>query len=110
MDENELKILSTSYAPIIKNIIEKDVKFFMFKQTIQWAFNFCEESSVIAAVGKDNIIEINLFSVMHHYFDRDLYTVEYFLLHEIRHIFQHLIIDDYQNGREVPFSKELTIK
>ena len=107
MKKNELQLLSTSYAPIIKNIIEKDVKFFMFKQTIQWAFNYCEESSVIAAVGKDNIIEINLFSVMHHYFDRDLYTVEYFLLHEIRHIFQHLIIDDYQNGREVPFSKEL---
>ena len=44
---------------------------------------------------------------MSHYMAGDLYTVEYFLLHEIRHIFQHLIIEDYQNGREVPFDSKL---
>lgn len=107
MEKNELQLLSTSYAPIIKDLIEKDAKFFMFKETIKWAFNYGEESAVIAAVGKDNVIHINLFSVMNHYMNKDLYTIEYFLLHEIRHIFQHLIIDDYQNGREVPFDSKL---
>ena len=107
MDESELKLLSTSYASIINSLIEQDAKFFMFKETIKWAFNYGEESAVIAAVGNDNVIHINLFSVMNHYMNKDLYTVEYFLLHEIRHIFQHLIIDDYQNGREVPFDSKL---
>lgn len=107
MDESELKLLSTSYASIIKSLIEQDAKFFMFKEKIKWAFNYGEESAVIAAVGKDNVIHINLFSVMSHYLAKDLYTVEYFLLHEIRHIFQHLIIDDYQNGKEVPFDSKL---
>ena len=107
MNENELKILSKSYAPIIKSLIEKDAKFFMFKETIKWVFNYGEENAVIAAVGNDNVIHINLFSVMNHYMNKDLYTVEYFLLHEIRHIFQHLIIDYYQNGREVPFDSKL---
>ena len=107
MNENELKILSKSYAPIIKSLIEQDAKFFMFKETIKWAFNYGEESAVIAAVGKDNVVHINFFSVMSHYLAEDLYTVEYFLLHEIRHIFQHLIIDDYYNGKEVPFDSKL---
>ena len=107
MDESELKLLSTSYASIIKSLIEQDAKFFMFKEPIKWAFNYGEESAVIAAVGKDSVVHINLFSVMSHYLAKDLYTVEYFLLHEIRHIFQHLIIDDYQNGKEVPFDSKL---
>ena len=107
MDENELKILSKSYGQIISDLITSDVKYFMFKQTIKWAFNYGEESAVIAAVGKDNIIHINLFSVIKHYMSSDLYTVEYFLLHEIRHIFQHLIIEDYKNGEKIPFSPEL---
>lgn len=67
MEKNELQLLSTSYAPIIKDLIEKDAKFFMLKETIKWAFNYGEESAVIAAVGKDNVIHINLFSVMNHY-------------------------------------------
>lgn len=59
MEKNELQLLSTSYAPIIKDLIEKDGKFFMFKETIKWAFNYGEESAVIAAVGNDNVIQIN---------------------------------------------------
>ena len=107
MNENELKILSKSYAPIIKSLIEKDAKFFMFKETIKWCFNYGEESEVMAAVGNDNIVHINLFSVMNYYLSGDLYTIEYFLLHEIRHIFQHLIIEDYRNGKEVSFDSKL---
>ena len=44
----------------------------MFKETIKWAFNYGEESTVIAAVGKDNVVHINLFSVMSHYLAKDL--------------------------------------
>lgn len=36
MNENELKFLSKSYAQIINSLIEKDAKFFMFKETIKW--------------------------------------------------------------------------
>ena len=64
MNENELRILSKSYAPIIKSLIEKDAKFFMFKENIKWGFNYGEESEVMAAVGNalkklcdDGIIE-----------------------------------------------------
>lgn len=107
MDDNELELLSKAYGPIINRIIEDDVKFFMFQKTIKWSFNYVDESAVIAAVGKDNIIKINLFSVMNYYMSGDLYTVEYYLLHEIRHIFQHLIIDDYNNKKKVPFCSDL---
>lgn len=107
MDKNEIELLSTLYGKIVKDLIEKNANYFMFKQTIKWTFNYGKESSIIAAVGKDNLIHINLFSVVNCYLEGDLYTVEYFLLHEIRHIFQNLIIEEYKGGKEVPIETEL---
>lgn len=101
MDKNEIELSSTLYGKIVKDLIEKNAKYFMFKQTIKGSFNYGKESSIIAAVGKDNVIHINLFSVVDCYLKRNLYTVEYFLLHEIRHIFQNLIVDEYKGGKEV---------
>ena len=107
IDKSELELLSESYTPIINDLIEKNKNYYLFKEKIRWAFNFGNESEVMTAVTKDNIIKINIFSVMRCYFAKDLYTIEYYLLHEIRHIYQHLVIDDFNQKLEIPVDSEL---
>lgn len=57
-----------------------------------------------------NIISINILFVDHCVENNELYDLEYFLLHEIRHVFQHLDILDYQEGRKYCCSKDLIEK
>lgn len=103
MDKETFKLLSKAYGPIVENIINQNVAFYNFNETIKWRFIYNEDISIVATCNRnDNHIEVNLKSFMNAYFDNDLKVIEYFLLHEIRHIFQHLIIFNYKNGLKVP--------
>ena len=100
-----------AYAPSIKKIIEDNVRFYRYKDTIKWKFGFDENDLIVAACDRNtNVITINLKSVMISHNQDNLKTVEYFLLHEIRHTFQNTIINDYKNGIKVPIDKEVVEK
>ena len=103
MTKEQFEFYSKEYSPIIKNLIEKNREFYGFNQTIRWGFGLDENVSIIATCNrKTNIITVNLKSVIKAIMENDLRTIEYFLIHEIRHIFQNLIIEDYKDNKSVP--------
>lgn len=105
--KSEFELLSKGYAPIVSNIINSDVKFFRFRETIKWCFGYDEDESIMACCNRnDSHVTINLKSFMKSYFAKDLLTIEYYLLHEIRHAFQHSIIKDYKDGLDIPIDEK----
>lgn len=90
------------YSSLIQKLIEDNHKFFMFEKTIEWCFWYDDNAAIVATCGrKDNIIRINSLSILMAIRGDDLRTIEYYLLHEIRHIFQHLVIADYLANKNV---------
>ena len=111
MKKEEFELLCKSYSPHIKRIIETNAKFYRYSETIKWGFGYDEDESIMAVCNREtNIITVNLKSVMISYNRDELRTVEYYLLHEIRHAFQHLIIKDYQAGIEIPIDEDIVEK
>ena len=100
MEVEDFSLLSKSYAPIIEKMISDNFRFYGFQQTIKWGFVYDKDVSIFGAHDrKTNILKINLLSVMASYLRKDFHTIEYFLMHEIRHIFQRIEIEDYINGK-----------
>lgn len=99
------------YSKIIAKFIIDNVRFFRFSETIKWQFVKNPDISIIASVNRStNVISVNYNSVDYAYKTNDLMTIEYFLLHEIRHVFQHLIISDYKNKQPVSIPIEIVEK
>ena len=111
MEKGEFELFSKAYEPIITKLISENIKFYRFHETIKWCFYYDENMAIMATCDRNtNVININLKSFMYAYLSRDLYTIEYYLLHEIRHVFQHLIILDYKNGKEIPINEDIVKK
>lgn len=110
MNKLEMDLLSKTYSPYITKILSDNSKYFQFNETVRWAFNFGQESAVVGAVGKDNVLKVNIYSVIGFVANNDLISLEYFLLHEIRHIYQNLIIEEYNNKNEIPIDEKLVKK
>lgn len=111
IEKEEFEMLSKAYAPIVAHIINGNVNFYRFNETIRWCFAYDENISIMASCNKNtNVVSINLKSFMNYYFNKDLKTIEYYLLHEIRHAFQHSIIADYKNGVDIPIDSSIVEK
>lgn len=99
MDKQLFEELRICYAPIITSIINSNSKFFRFRETIKWQFNFDERVAIFACCDrKTNILTINIGAVDFAFRINEPLQIEYFLLHEIRHIYQHMEIADYNNN------------
>ena len=108
MDKIEFVIYSKSFAPMITKIINDNVRFYRFNETIKWRFGYDEDIRIMAGCNRNsNLITINLKSIMEAYYAKDNLTIEYFLLHEIRHAFQNSIIANYKEGKEIPIDEEI---
>lgn len=96
--EKELfECLQQQYSPIISDIINSNVRFYRTNQTIQWRFGYDERVAIFAWCDrKTNIVTVNIAAVDFSFQQNEPLHIEYFLLHEIRHIYQHLEIADYQ--------------
>lgn len=99
MIEKELfELLRQQYSQVISNIINSDVRFYRTNQTIQWGFGYDERVAIFAWCDrKTNIVTVNIAAVDFALQQNEPLDIEYFLLHEIRHIYQHLEIEDYRN-------------
>lgn len=99
MIEKELfELLQKQYSPIISDIINSDVEFYRTNQTIRWKFGYDERVAIFAWCNrKTNIVTVNIAAVDFALQQNEPLDIEYFLLHEIRHIYQHLEIEDYRN-------------
>ena len=98
MDEKTFQQLQSLYSPIINDIIKSNVKFYRTSQTIRWRFSFDERVAIIASCDKKtNTVSLNIAAVDFAFrIKNEPLQIEYFLLHEIRHIYQHLEIEDYK--------------
>ncbi len=99
MDKQLFDLLSMRYAPLITNILTDNVKFFRFHEAIKWQFSFDERIAIFAWCNrKTNILTINIGAVDFALSINEPLHIEYFLLHEIRHIYQHMEIANYKNN------------
>ena len=105
MNKKEFNNLSKLYSPLITRIINDNVRFYRFKKTIKWCFVYKEELSLMAETDrKTNIISFNLNAINYSYLTDHIMDIEYYALHEIRRVFQHLIISSNISGTEKYFS------
>ena len=84
-------------APIIAKIINDNYKYCKISEKIKWGWNYDQNLSIMATCDRNNnLIQINLFSVIKAYKEKLLIIVEYFVVHEIRHIFQNIKIKEHK--------------
>jgi hypothetical protein len=97
MNADLFAFLQDQYSPIISRIINSNVRFYRTNQTIQWQFGFDERVALFASCNRQtNILTINIAAVDFAFQQNEPLQIEYFLLHEIRHIYQHLEVEDYK--------------
>ena len=90
------------YKQIIRDIINSDVKFFGFDNSVEW--EFFEDSSIANAEKTDSSFKlyININSVEFAYEIDQPLQIELFILHEIRHIYQRRFLLSYKTGADCP--------
>ena len=97
MNAEMFNFLQNRYAPVIKRMIESNVKFYRTNQTIRWQFGYKERVAIFAWCDqRTNVLTINIASVDFAFERNEPLQIEYFLLHEIRHIYQHLEKETYK--------------
>lgn len=87
------------FSPIISKMIQDNYKYFQISETIKWGFGYDNDLAIMGTCNrKNNKIHLNIFSVKKAYEDNNLMEVEYFIIHEARHIFQHNKIKEHKDG------------
>lgn len=78
--------LEEQFTSYINQIINSNKKYFGFEDDIKWAF-FEDDKSLIA---KNDIstLFVNINSLKYAFLINQLYMIEFYILHEIRHIYQ----------------------
>ena len=108
---NELNEFARLYGPLIDQMIQDNQRFYDFSNTIRWKFIYDERIANVASCDREtNIISINICSVCYAVSTCDMETIEYYLLHEIRHMYQHLVIKKYKEENISILSEDIIKK
>lgn len=108
MTEEEFDKLSNLYSPLITKIINSNALFYGFNEKIRWCFTYKKKISIMAETDrKTNIISFNVNAINYSHLTGHVMDIEYYALHEIRHIFQHIVVKDYEEGKDIPIPKEI---
>ena len=91
----ELETLRIEFEPIIKSIINDNAKFYQFTQEVKWQYIYNEDYALVAKCDSNLTININIAAISHMRKVNQPLMLEYFILHEIRHLYQHLFILQY---------------
>lgn len=99
-NENRIKELADKYSPLIKWMIESNHIYLDIDETIRWGSYWDDDVRVTGSTNiKTNVILVSLAFVDEQYRNKELFVIEYFLLHEMRHIYQHIQIAKYKEGK-----------
>ena len=110
-NKDELLYISKMYGKTISRIIDSNVKYYPFNRTIKWCFGDDDNTAIVAVCDKKtDIISINAHSFLKSLNEDNLRTIEYYLLHEIRHVYQHLAIREYENNNEAILQENIIKK
>lgn len=82
------KSLENKYTPIIQKIIDDNKKFYGFESAINWQFFVDQDVRLIATANSKLELRINIISVDYAYQKNEPFMIEFFILHEIRHLYQ----------------------
>lgn len=111
MNNNEIKEISKEFESLIRNMIVDNYKFYGFNDKITFGFGYDDNASIMGTCNrKNNAITLNVNSLLVAKERNDYLDVEYFVIHEIRHIFQHLIIQDYKENKPIEISDKYVKK
>jgi hypothetical protein len=98
------------YVGMVSTIIDSNQQFYRSSKKIRWAFKNDNNISVFACYRKkEDIVLINYLAVEDAMENNRLPDIEYFTMHEIRHMFQQEEINDYKNNKPI-FVDESIIK
>lgn len=93
---SDLEQLKSKYEPIIQQIIDNNSIFFRFEAPVRWEF-FEDQNIAITARVDNYALKINIRSIIFAYeVKNEPLQIEYFILHEIRHLYQRLAILSYK--------------
>ena len=106
--EDNYKIYNPILEPIISQIIKEDNLYCQINETIRWGFGWDDNIAITATHDrKTNEIHMNILACIDALNQNRLFDIEYFLIHEMRHIFQNKIVEKYKEGIETDVDKEL---
>lgn len=80
------------YRSTIQNIIDSNKKFYGFENKVEWEFFEDNNKAIFAYVGEGLKLYVNIKSVNFSYEINEPFQIEYFILHEVRHIYQKRLI------------------
>ena len=97
---NDFEQLKMKYISVIEKVISENKFFYLFNHQIPWRFYWDDNAAIVAHINKAVLgIEINLKSVYIAYEEANQpLAIEWYILHEIRHIYQHLRVREYEQG------------
>lgn len=99
MEKEIFEELVNKYAPLVKWIIDSNSIYTNIDTTIRWTFAWDNNPAITATVNrKTNVISINVVFVDNAYNDNRVFDIEYFLLHEMRHVYQHIQIERFKTN------------
>ena len=111
MNKEWFNFLQQQYSPIISKIINDNARFYRMDKTIEWCFDFDERVAIFGYCDrKTNVLTINIAFIDFAFQRNEPLQIEYFLLHEIRHIFQYLEMEYYKTNPEKCNNIELAKK
>lgn len=100
--------LQKKYSPFVRWLIDSNQAYMNVSERIRWGFTWNDELAITGGTDrKTNIISVNLAYVDEAYSNNALYDIEYFLIHEMRHVYQHLEIKKYNNKEKISVDSEL---
>ena len=98
ISKGQFKQLTITYSPLIKWLFESNQIYTNIDETIRWCLVWDDNTAITAAVNRKTIvISVNLAFVNEAYNSNRIYDIEHFLLHEMRHVYQHIQIKKYEN-------------
>ncbi len=84
----DCNILESKFKPIIKKLINDNKKFYGFEKQINWNFFINEDIGLVATNNYKLELKVNILAVDYAYKNKQPIMIEFFILHEIRHIYQ----------------------
>lgn len=111
MDNDKIKEISKEFSPMVRKMIFDNYRFYGFNETIHYGFGYNENPCIMGSCNRiTNTIRLNVNSLLVAKKNNDFLDVEYFIIHEIRHMFQHLIVKDYMNNKPIEVSETFVKK
>ena len=95
--DNYIEGLYSKYTPIIQKLIDDNKKFYFFNSQIEWRF-FTNEDKGLIATSENLELKVNIISVDSAYKMGEPLMIEFFILHEIRHIWQKRCVNLLNTG------------